>query len=55
MSLFRGSTPLYLQLDAEPSKKTRILVSPELFVAPSADFFNDLGHLIGSERFVLTL
>jgi DNA polymerase-3 subunit alpha len=55
LSFSPGSVPVYLHLDSSPTKKTKILVSQDLFVQPRVELFNDIEDLLGEERFLLTL
>lgn len=55
LSQFTGNIPVYLHLDADNSKKLKVLVSRELFVQPRPELFNEIEKLLGSERFQLTM
>ncbi len=55
LSLAPGSVPVYLHLDSSSNRKTKILVSQDLFVHPGPELFNDIEELLGEERFLLTL
>jgi DNA polymerase-3 subunit alpha len=56
LALSPGNTPVYLQMESEPSgKRTRVLVSKDLFVEPRPELFKDIEGVLGDERILLTL
>ncbi len=55
LALSPGSVPVYLHVGSSTTKKTRVLVSQDLFVQPGVELFNDIEELLGEERFLLTL
>ncbi len=55
LSLFPGTTPIYLHLNTQEFKSVQILVGEDLFVAPSEALINEIKELVGAESFSVTM
>lgn len=55
LSEHSGPTPVYLHIDSPNRARLQILVSNELHVQPNQNLIQDIGTLLGEERFSLTL